>query len=127
VGEERTVSRVFPEWVEQVVGKLQEAGLRDYDACRGPMNDQGVRDWSIIIASQDGVFSHAEIQRLVSIASRQEVFLEIRGGPPRLNDPRDEHSKVIAVFHNMHELAKDSPPTDIEEDEAPPFDEDDEP
>lgn len=121
--EKTTPRRAIPEWVEDVIGKLRDAGLQEYDATRGIMNDDGLKDWSVAVASQDGVFSHTELKRLFMIASRLEVFMEIRGGPPRLNDLNDEHSKVIAVFHNVSDMAKEAPAAD----EEFPFDEDDNP
>jgi hypothetical protein len=116
MSEEQKVSAI-PDWVEDVITKLQVVGIPEYDASYGIMNDDGEKGWSVTIASADGIFTHAELRKITGVAQRLEIFLEIRGGHPRMNDMMDPHGRVLAVFHNMTSIAGDKPPEGVDDEE----------
>ena len=108
---------VLPSWVMQVLGGLDRKRIEEYDASFGSLTDKS-SGWSVTVPSADGMFSHTELKELYTLANSLEVFIEIRGACPRLNHPDSPYGKIIAVFHNEIEMARQRPhPMEEDEDE----------
>jgi len=102
----KTINSIMPEWVQQVLINISKRGFEFYEACCAPPKKGEPGAWVVTVPSPDGLFSYSELGHIHQIARMLEVFYEVRGCHPRMNDKYDKYSRIVAVFHDDEKSAK---------------------